>query len=311
MARPTESDFDEYISALPVMAWIGEEIRSSDMMLTKPYQIDVEHFLRGVIELREKHFRALSKYAVPKWINAQPTGSRAYRALYRKKTKNIFSVEPYARNLVARATRIRTAEEFKINACPSEKRTEKEVASWVERQNSVHEIERRIRSYCSYFANWNPVAVESGIASAFRDYFYAERSKRLAKDGKDSLEFAKNLLSMITAIRSAEGANVFVPVGPTPIRYLDSTEKQLNDFISRFNPQALPIRRIDATAKERALAFDLWRCFYGAVRSGKPKAIAYMMEFEGVSQPIDVRTLERMTADWKLGLPFIRHLIMK
>lgn len=61
----------------------------------------------------------------------------------------------------------------------------------------------------------------------------------------------------------------------------------------------LPSRRLDEKAREWILVFDLAKVLRRSSGRDKPTAIANFLRVEGIHNPVDQRTIERLLSDWK------------
>jgi hypothetical protein len=132
------------------------------------------------------------------------------------------------------------------------------------------------------------------------DYFYTDRARQLADEGKRQVEIATSVLGAIKVVQDAHERYEFISQRGAPggTRGLDRLRKELEVFLAESEQSKPPVKRMDNTARERVLAYDIWRTFRRVFRSNKSKAIYYLLNFDGVQNPPDSRNLERWVADW-------------
>lgn len=293
MAIPTELEFKSYADTVKPSS-LAKQMDSIGHIDAYDKAV-IKQFIDAVITARSRFSNLAFDSPVGAWIEKQPTAGRAYAALHGKR-KSIGASEDYADALISHAARVRTVSEYREWSMYREL-SEAELLEKVERWNEKEAIERRMRDSLNRFKNFNPWKEELGIAQSFSDYFYTDRYKTLATEGQSSKAEAIKIKEAISTLRAAMEERSILPQ-LSSLRIPKSFEADL-DSVIQAHPECLPIRRLDNTARERCLAFDLWRTFISATGKGKPRAIWYFMEFEGVKNQADMRELERRSKRWK------------
>lgn len=299
MKRPTEQEFADYRKSLTAKLVDGREAYRAKLAELEDDIEQVGRFLEEVADSNRALLPTIETHKVWLWIDAQRTSARAFQALAGKRRKTD-PLTSRAQQIVDGARKLWTVERYK-EAMPADliaKRSVAELKSRVEQMNRGEEVMGRIRRRCENYARWPFPALALGVAYAFESYFYSDRHKRVVVDAKSAVSYSRSLQRMIQELKSATSKNMFVSVRINHY-WLDIAERRLAEFEREFDPTRLPIRRLDETARERLLAFDLWQTFYAELRANRTKAISLMMEFDGVEKPIEMRTLERMAAGWK------------
>jgi hypothetical protein len=130
----------------------------------------------------------------------------------------------------------------------------------------------------------------STVARAFRGYFHEDRPSDIANQNKAFNE-ALRKVPILTAELNRHLSNIVA--GGYEIR----VHSELTRRMQRGRVES-PIGRMDATVRERALAYDLWRGFRRDFGGNKKAAIVHCLRFDGVQNFIDPRELSRKIVRW-------------
>lgn len=302
MATPSQQDFVDFAIALAE----GERrFEESVFALTTGMPLDELNFTDVMCELEQmerKHWDDMGVTKASAWIFSHPTSDRAFTALSGKKKIAVRDIRKCAAASWERATRLRTIEDI-AGLHSFANKTQSERMEIVADSNTQWAVSRRLRCSIKVHFPQKFSALMRDVARAFSDYFYSDKYRRMAAEARSATARVQSVRNAIRVILKAEDASVLVPIRTSAMgrKSLERLDATLLEFVSGCAAQAMPVRRLDATARERVLAHDLWACFFARHKCSKAKAIYYFMEFQGVEQPMDLRSLERMTADWKAG----------
>ena len=302
MAIPSRQDFADFATAQAVGGKRLEDLLSERAHGATLNEGSFTELMCELDEVRRKHWDEMGATAVMGWMDSHPTSSRAFSALIGNKKAKPQDIKLVAATLWARATDARTAEDFADSPLFASK-SPADRAEIVATSNLSWSVSRRLNASLHSQNVQRFQMIMRDVATAFRDYFHSDRYLRMAEEARCAKARVQSVRDAIGVILEAEDASVLLPIrtGDMGRRVLQRLDASLSEYVSETRALAMPVRRLDATARERALAYDLWACFFARQRSSKAKAIYYFMEFEGVERPIDLRSLERMTAEWKAG----------
>ncbi len=310
MAIPTENEFLEYIAL--AKDYNASEIRgdfASSVLLERfgPNYEAVTHFIQSAQQVMCRKESVISASPVTKWMNDQAAAKKAYKALWggREPKWPTDAPETIAARLISRACVIRTEEYFTVYRSeesfmkhyPSAEAIKAELEDW----NSLAKQLSRIRRGCEFWARWNCLQTSLGIATAFHAYFYTDRYKDLVNNARRHPELTSTLSQSIEFILTnlADGNNLDITLSSNVRRQLERIAEQLKTHQENGLEPVVPIRRLDSTARERVLAYDLWKCFRTSTGANKTKAIHLFLELKGESPDIDFRGLQRMVLEWR------------
>ena len=153
----------------------------------------------------------------------------------------------------------------------------------------------------------NPCEYISELLSAFYHYFYTNRWQKVTEIGRDADEKIEGVVAQIEAIENK--LQELRPLGEFYLGYemvdFDSLLRDLGRIkrkittLSGDGVKVVPTRRKDERARERVLVFDLARVVRRNYGKDRPAAIANFVRVEGIHNPPDQRTIERLIKSWK------------
>ena len=267
--------------------------------------IDIEAVARGgvsavtdMLEHQKRAFAVLRGREEPlevgRWFQANATAKRAWAALFRHKEATQPTVAEQAERLFVSCYRIRTADDF--TAAKQWLRTDQTCEAYLAKHNTeaarLERLTRRLKS----LANHRPYGVACDVARAFSGYFYEEAFRRYSAPPRKVRTAADELLRAWRCLNDAEKWTV----AGVNHRYLKMPKTTLELLeLSAGGGAELAIKKLDATARERALAFELWSTARRTFRANKTTAIYNFLQFEGVQNAPDARSVERWVADWR------------
>ena len=137
--------------------------------------------------------------------------------------------------------------------------------------------------------NRPPIAAqwEFMLLDGFRDYFFGDGLENILAVRKQIEALAK------TAMEGMEAATKLAELAQRPA----TSAKRLTETIQRnirICEARSPIKRFDATAKERHLAYRFWRGHKALFSEAKPRAIYRLLMVDGIKHQIDERALARL-----------------
>lgn len=293
MAVPSLGDFSEYLTA---SREAREQERESNSEIAESSLLTVESLTEALNAIDENwrvRLAATKKTKVVKWIEAQPSCSRAWQAMFGKPVSREIDHQPRAASILEFATRVRTADDF-LDYKHSDQAKAAKWANTPERVRSRVRLGLRSRLRC-------PIDVEIGVVIAFRDYLHTDRYDRIADEMADPGVKSSKMQRAIKEL--LESHSQFAPAMPPRLRLqLTKYSDELGAYLDALSRLAPPIERRDATARERLLAFDLWQVMIRRLNANKTEAVYCFLEFEGVQGAIDRRSLQRLIAGWRNGV---------
>lgn len=262
----------------------------------------VANFLREVNKTRSEKRAAIEVSPVEVWLHSQPAARRAFKALYGARRLPLQhgpkdEIE-WATLLINGTHRIRTRSDYTDSYFMEKYRTPEDWAKFIDEVNSDEAKLRRLITRCDRIARNNFGGYRIGIAKAFFDYFYTKRYLQLATEAKQAPKAALTVLNAIETLFSQARDYEFLKLGNVPRHSLERIARTAQRYIDRHADIKYPVRRLDGTARERVLAYDLWTCFVNHFKSNKANAIFYFLGYEGVKNDLDLRAIERMTSEW-------------
>ena len=88
-------------------------------------------------------------------------------------------------------------------------------------------------------------------------------------------------------------------IEPVPIGFrLRTIERRINEQLASDIDLLYPIKRKDETSRERVLAYDLYKNNLQSLNKKGTAIICQLMMLEGITNPLDSRTIERSIASW-------------
>ncbi|MDR6992477.1 hypothetical protein [Luteimonas sp. 3794] len=306
---PTREEFADFqrltskVGEQPLLAF--KDGRPEFDWVSDPLQ-DAESVLTLLEEAWMQCGKLIEISAVGIWLSAHPTSERAWAAAHRA-SKSVSLPDPVsarAREIVESCYRVRTLEDITGTYGPTIRRggaevqrTPQDFQDLVEIENSTGRRNRRIERHLEWLAKQDVYGVSRGVAAAFEDYFYGSSFVRHAVKPAELRKQASELLEAIAVI---EDPARWGAIGMEPLKlaaYHRRKTDQLRGLLD--NPPLSPIKKLDGTAPDRFLAYSLWRVFQRAYRSNRTTAIYNFMQFYGVKNTPDARSVERWVKDWR------------
>jgi|GEM_PF-3543158 len=298
MAIPKAEDFAELFKEKyrarepsPLLAGCWDGVFGPHEELSHAYVLQV------VTECRAENERQLaetSKMAALEWLDKNSTSSRAWSALWGSRNKREYSVQDHAERILASVNEARTPEYYSGNAWRN--LTPEALAERMAHDNGTTGRINRLRRALSRVAQFDPLSSARVVALAFHGYFYGDSYRKYYGRADERKGEARELMAAIKRIEDPERwrrCGLEIP----SLRISRTALLDLEDVVAnKVNPA---IKKMDETAPERALAFELWSHFQRTYRANKTTAIYNFLQFEGVKNPPDPRGVERWIKDWK------------
>lgn len=291
--RPGSQAILEFKEGRPERHWISA------------FGTDVEDLLVRIDEAAEECSKTLHESAVGRWFFAHPTSDRAWAAAHRSSKRDPVREPASVRALqiVEACYQQRTVEDIlRVKHLAKRKEweeappTPQELDGLLEIENSAERRQRRLERHLEWLASYDRFGVGRGVAAAFEDYFYGSS---FTKHAIKPAEVRKRAAELLNAIAVLNDEARWEAIGMKPIMvggYHRTGIAQLRD--REANPRISPIKKLDETAPDRFLAYSLWRVFQKAYRSNRTTAIYNFMQFSGVKNAPDARSVERWVQDW-------------
>ncbi|MEB1529867.1 hypothetical protein [Xanthomonas sp. WHRI 7945] len=245
------------------------------------------------------------------WLEKSSSASaRAWASLFGKKHDNPglheYNPEDYTHAMYRAASRKRTPDDYKgriplyIDADEGvvyRELTPGEIEEKIALANTENEIQRRFNYRINAFLAFNPFDTSRGVASAFLGYFYTDAYKRhyvKAAERKAAAVALRDAIKTLGDERLWDLCGLQWSVRSPSRSRIDAIEKIISSDVRS------PIRKLDGTVRERALAFELWSIFQRQFRANKVTAIFNFLLFDGVKNPPDSpRSIEKWVKEWK------------
>lgn len=280
MAVPTSTQFelfeaiciwrpDEHLlGSLKAITWTLRQTNANERV-APPELYDV---LLAFHEKKKEFHAVLDAHPVFQWLSKDRNGDAAFRSLSTRRRRRAFSS------------------------------TQQFVAQRVEY------VARYPSSIYRLYVNDPYGESIAGVIRAFYDYFYTERYRLIVAGCRDfnavriaTLGAAKRLHQNLQTLSYLDETH-FPPrppqAGPSVLKNFTRLMDNIQALVDP-SRRVFPSTRLDAKARERILAYDLataLRRFFGR---DKPAAVAHFMMVEGVRNPLDKRTIERLLSEWK------------
>lgn len=267
MTIPSQSEFQSFLDIshwVPRPEWI--EAANNAKSVSERTLI-----MTNVVQARDEFSETTWAHPVVDWLLNDPNAKAAFRSLrYRIKPGTQLATGEY----VARSIKLYSGSD----------------SSWL----------------VSYI-NKNPCVYISGLLKAFYDYYYTNRWQIITSLSRDIKGKVSALIAGIESIEKdllelASIEELFHGIGTVNI---ESGVRSLNLIKVRVarlldaDTLVLPTRRMDEMARERVLVFDLSRVIRQRYRKDKTAALASFVRVEGIENPPDQRTIERLLSKWK------------
>ena len=302
---PTKAQFEEYVRlcrAFPnrvseISDANGWQVELTDEMLRADgvtlNVVALSDLIEKIGNIKNQLKAEIALQPVDKWLLKQPRTPRAVSRLFGPAAMRS-TPDEVATDIVAKSTRIRTAADFS-NESPETVQTR------VEEANRPSTVKRRASQYLRRAAWHNPMKMAGGIAEAFGFYFHTDRYLVLLNEGRNAEQSARKALRAAETLTALSATAELVPIelGGMGQRALARVAEDLRKFLAVHDPKkTLPVRRDDKTAPERQLAYDLWRVFSSEYGANKTLAIATFLEFDGIKEPLNLRSIEDLVKHW-------------
>lgn len=244
---------------------------------------DVESFLNDYYELFTRKYNKIHETPALIWLTSQP----AYKAA----EKNIFG-PPHTPKDHAYFFELTLS---KLLKCESEKRLESLVRHFIDKTHGrfYHVLLLHLKNY---------------FYSDFEQYLTALKKREII--AKKAKKYIDELVKIESLVAELEGTSK-----EFHISLKHPTHNKINRLLVRAGleiedmtllPRLKPVRKGDATARERLLIFNLWKSFkpfkQSAISSGKRNyvtAISHLMYLDGIDNPIGQRAIEKLIQGWK------------
>lgn len=308
MQAPTQKAFEEFIGLTQQLPERVEQKLGHGWLETNTFSTDrdlVRKVLLATFEALNEIRNDLAASDVGKWLE-QPSAQRAFLRLRGERKKK--ERDPTTRDeIIAHAdesfdrwTRRRTAKDFHLYQVTeagdygellTRALTADEIDEKLERMNEGWEIERRVEGHLRRLTSGHrTLKYDHGVAAAFLGYFYTDAHKRHSVKARTRQEAARKLLSAIAAIndqRLWQESGVSMQGFPSwgKSRREMTTESLKQSLHSAAKPL---IKKMDATAPERALIYELWSLFHPVNGKGFVEvnaAVYHFANMTGVRNP--------------------------
>lgn len=291
MAIPSNAAFSEYIEILNVPLGGAADFQHVARVGVNGIADLVREMRRNDDDLRMK----AGALEVGRWFDANATADRAWRALFGRHLESPNpEPEELAERWIAFAFRDRTVEDY---AKESEWiRSRQSCEEYLEERNTEAGKLARLTQGIRRRAMHRPYGVACDVARAFNGYFYGEAFLRYSVPPRSIKSAAADLLAAwkcLTDSAKWEAAGL-------EARYVRLSKIALTELETIAAGGSEPaIKKVDSTAPERALAFELWSLSRRMFRANRTTAIFNFLQFEGVKNAPDARSVERWVADWR------------
>jgi hypothetical protein len=174
---------------------------------------------------------------------------------------------------------------------------------WLEIQNDPEQALRRLYRRGNYWAARDSFRLVSGLSEAYRRYFYTESFKRHAVKASQRSDAVRKLCEALDTLLDQslwEMSGVEPP--DLPGERASRRWSTLRDALSQpvISSRRSVIARLDETARERALAYELWRLFKRITKRNCSAAIYYYLQMDGVQNPPAAKEkVEEWIKAWK------------
>jgi hypothetical protein len=277
---------------------------------TRPFAIDL---LRDLDSLLTKKYADVKSLNAWKWFQRQPAAlSKMRKASRRTKSTERLSDEEYIEctadrllmafddatdargKLLERYTRQGNADPRAVVAAELARRNSREAKIDAFRRAMYLECQRE-------YGGW-----ERGAMIALRDYYYTDRWEQLYIEARSKEEELKVAIAGLAAIE-----RLSTHLRGRVHRVAGSAPREIKEQLATEFHLTYPIRRKDGTARERTLVFDLYENNLNFRREKCTAWIADVMMSEGIANPLDSRTVERLIAGWEQNRKTYRQKIVR
>lgn len=152
--------------------------------------------------------------------------------------------------------------------------------------------------YLQTLVERDPYELGKGIYGAFYTYFYTDKWKNVTKLAPEARAIVIQANEALANLERLEVLNEFSVRKAFIGNNINRVKYALEEFL-KDEDFFVPIKRNDATLKERGLVYDLSTVFRRKYRTNKAKAIYSFLMIEGIEKNLELRTIERLLSNWK------------
>lgn len=307
MKRPTEEDFDRFVGLTRDLEARVSQKLGHNWWRGRSFAIERDQVRRVLLAAHEATLdlgEEIHSSKVGKWF-AQKDAQTAFMRIRGQRKPRPMKV-PSSEEVLANAdrlfsqwTRRRTQEDYANFTVPDiaedgrkvrRPLREDEFTEYVERANDVWQVEKRIEFNLkrlirdnSYLYLWR------ALAQAFNGYFYKEAFRRYSVKAKVRQDAADRLLRALTAL-SDERMWELSGVESQMVLALGARWRKAEDALrASLHSDSKPlIKKIDGTAPERALIYELWSMLHpinGTQCVYMSAAIYHLANMPGIKNP--------------------------
>lgn len=303
MAVPTKHEFEEFAQE-SWRPWLEIFWESPVSDIGKSYEQIGEDLIASeldrVYRLKMELSASIDDHPVIKWIDGNPTSGRVWASLYGRRIanhNNSYDAHAHARRLMDSAMRSRKFSDYEwMRGRFSGITTDADIQQKVDEANTDDARARRIHDALRRVFMWDPLDVYRSIALPLMGYFHENSHRKHTVNTTERQKAAKAILVSISQLSDDE-LWLRAGVDSARMRGLSRAIKELE--IAAVSKSNAAIKKCDETAPERALAFELWSEFRRKFRANKITSIYNVLQFEGIANPPDPRSIERWVKDWK------------
>lgn len=280
MAIPTKEMFDSFkIDNQWVVNenWKVEKFSNKELV-----REEVSIILREWHQQQKLYLNKINEHALVKTLESQPNWKKAEESLFYRRSKKTKQTdnETYQEKLLNDI--LKKDKYFKYLHHPA----------W----SAAYKLNSLIEK--------DPYDFVKGIYGAFYTYFYTDKWKNvtyLALESKAIVMQANHALAnliRLEVLNEFNDRNAFI--GKNSVGHsINRIKYALDEFLKDEDFFYVPIKRNDATLKERGLVYDLSTVFRRKYKSNKAKAIYSFLMIEGIENNLELRTIERLLSNWK------------
>ena len=292
MAVPSRAEFSSFVDALNVGMVDNADFRA----IAEAGVTGITALIDEMVSSKRRLLAQHDAHHVGQWLHACPTSKRAWRSLYgRPRSPPPISHREIAQRWIDFAFRDATEESY--DKLPEYLRVKRSCAAYLEEHNADTAKLARLERVIQRRATIRPFGVACEVAQAFSGYFYADSFLSYSATPRARKEAATELLAAWSTLTD-ESKWQAAMVEPVRVSLPKSALDGLRTVVSG-SAQEWAIKKMDATARERALAFELWSVARRRFRANKTTAILNFLQFDGVENVPDARSVERWVADWR------------
>lgn len=273
---------------------------------------EVEEIVEQLIDksflLYQKKWEQIISSRTSKWLSAQPGTIAALKKRNKKSVRIIFNEEEKKKRVAAIMTSYNdmassTIERWQVRPQrDGQLLTPAELSKIVATYNSQEKKVSRVRRDASRYLTQRHMTWECGIYCALRNYYFTDRWEHLYDESKRKTSDFQAAQRAIATLELASNHLISPLDIPGIARIVGSIKKEIDSRL-RFDLDALyPVHRKDSTSRERVLVYDLFMNNKIHRMGRKSSLISNLMMVEGINNPLDLRTIERLIATWDAAL---------